>query len=860
MGFRVEMEELLNLKKTYLESAEKAEEQLNAAKDKMNAIVTSNSMYGEVGKAINNEINNSHNAVIVGLKTAYTLMDAEYTQALTAFRDGVGETSETAILDEEVMTQTKTKMTDANTKHSDYETNISQIYSSINDLISLSSPSSKVSSSITKANTVLSDAITNVNAFDSDQTELNTESLLTALQQQIEAGNAIQELSYTDPRFVEIVSYSQLAERIKQVDDQITQAKKEQEEAARKAKEEEEEWRKNHPAQALIKDTRNYLGDWWDGVKNATKNLDIPVLRETLLFAEGFIGGASSLVGDLAYLYFDVQQFTMELLFVGAEKLTGLNVAPDWMEKDVNGAWNNVVALKDAFTNTFTLENGQKVLDYSWKLMTDERTRAEAWRDTKRTTEKLWNDFTEDGWYNTGGVVFEVGSWFVGVGEIKAGLTAAKTAKTFAEGARLFSSTVGRHAVKNADDMAHGLLNIATRGPAKTKAFAKNMIDVIADSKTTFTRWNNEIKEGVSKLTSVAGKWGDNLAARSPEFNTFRDNFRRTFSNFGDNRVLATEFGQATTEQLAKHGDEVAKYGDNVSKTLQESTEQLGKKARREVGQEATEQLAKHGDEVAKHGDEVSKTLKESTEQVAKKTSQEVGQEATEQLAKHGDEVATGLKETAEQAGKKVSQEFSQETSEQLAKHGDDVAKGLEETAENTNKAVREVEYGEQFTKGVNGRKELLPNVQYVTESGYRYTTDEFGRISRVEVDELVLKKGKRNAHSQRVAGREFRVTEAELWEGLDDGGHLIGTQFNGPGDLDNLVAMNREINRRGGTWYNMEEEWAKALKEVPPRKVTVDIQPVYSGNSLRPDRFEVVYQIEGDVPKFKTIENQIGG
>ena len=408
--------------------------------------------------------------------------------------------------------------------------------------------------------------------------------------------------------------------------------------------------------------------------------------------------------------------------------------------------------------------------------------------------------------------------------------------------------------------MAHGLLNIATRGPAKTKAFAKNMIDVIADSKTTFTRWNNEIKEGVSKLTSVAGKWGDNLAARSPEFNTFRDNFRRTFSNFGDNRVLATEFGQATTEQLAKHGDEVAKYGDNVSKTLQESTEQLGKKARREVGQEATEQLAKHGDEVAKHGDEVSKTLKESTEQVAKKTSQEVGQEATEQLAKHGDEVATGLKETAEQAGKKVSQEFSQETSEQLAKHGDDVAKGLEETAENTNKAVREVEYGEQFTKGVNGRKELLPNVQYVTESGYRYTTDEFGRISRVEVDELVLKKGKRNAHSQRVAGREFRVTEAELWEGLDDGGHLIGTQFNGPGDLDNLVAMNREINRRGGTWYNMEEEWAKALKEVPPRKVTVDIQPVYSGNSLRPDRFEVVYQIEGDVPKFKTIENQIGG
>lgn len=211
-------------------------------------------------------------------------------------------------------------------------------------------------------------------------------------------------------------------------------------------------------------------------------------------------------------------------------------------------------------------------------------------------------------------------------------------------------------------------------------------------------------------------------------------------------------------------------------------------------------------------------------------------------------------------ASQKGASEFRQEASEQLAKHSDDVAKGLEETAENAKKTVREVEYGEQFTKGVNGRKVLLPNVQYVTENGYRYTTDEFGRISRVEVDDLVLKKGKRNAHSQRVAGREYRITEAELKAGLDDGGHLIGTQFNGSGDLDNLVAMNREINRSGGTWYNMEEEWASALKEVPPRKVTVDIQPVYSGNSLRPDSFKVKYQIEGKRTEVRTILNQIGG
>ncbi len=31
----------------------------------------------------------------------------------------------------------------------------------------------------------------------------------------------------------------------------------------------------------------------------------------------------------------------------------------------------------------------------------------------------------------------------------------------------------------------------------------------------------------------------------------------------------------------------------------------------------------------------------------------------------------------------------------------------------------------------------------------------------RVEVDDLVLKKGAWNAHNQRVAGREYRITEA---------------------------------------------------------------------------------------------------
>ena len=67
--------------------------------------------------------------------------------------------------------------------------------------------------------------------------------------------------------------------------------------------------------------------------------------------------------------------------------------------------------------------------------------------------------------------------------------------------------------------------------------------------------------------------------------------------------------------------------------------------------------------------------------------------------------------------------------------------------------------------------KELTPNVRYVTQDGYKYTTDDLGRIVDVEADKLILKEADRNLGMQRVAGREDRLPD-------DDGGHLIGTQF----------------------------------------------------------------------------------
>ncbi|WP_088123025.1 DNA/RNA non-specific endonuclease [Bacillus wiedmannii] len=166
---------------------------------------------------------------------------------------------------------------------------------------------------------------------------------------------------------------------------------------------------------------------------------------------------------------------------------------------------------------------------------------------------------------------------------------------------------------------------------------------------------------------------------------------------------------------------------------------------------------------------------------------------------------------------------------------------------------IQEGDLGKHIIKGKNGRKELAPNVRYITEDGYKYTTDELGRIVDVEAGELILQKGKRNTGMQVAAGREDRLPD-------DDGGHLIGTQFHGSGDIDNLVAQNKQINRSGGEWYNMEKEWANALGGKPPKKVTVKIEPVYLGSSLRPNSFKIKYQIEGQRKVIREILNKTGG
>ena len=125
----------------------------------------------------------------------------------------------------------------------------------------------------------------------------------------------------------------------------------------------------------------------------------------------------------------------------------------------------------------------------------------------------------------------------------------------------------------------------------------------------------------------------------------------------------------------------------------------------------------------------------------------------------------------------------------------------------------------------------LKPNENYDVK-GYSYETDKYGRIKRCE-GTLRLEEGERNNEHQIRAGGEYRLE-------TDEGGHLIATRFGGSEKVDNIVPMDRHVNR--SDYKEMENDWAARLEDG--EKVQVMIRCRYEGASERPTDFVVKYTV----------------
>lgn len=132
---------------------------------------------------------------------------------------------------------------------------------------------------------------------------------------------------------------------------------------------------------------------------------------------------------------------------------------------------------------------------------------------------------------------------------------------------------------------------------------------------------------------------------------------------------------------------------------------------------------------------------------------------------------------------------------------------------------------------------DLEPNSEYEI-NGYKYKTDEQGRIVSAEG----------TLHMKERDGRlVIKDSIEDIGKGdqkeNDDRGHLIGDQFDGSNGLENMIPQDADINRND--FRNFENELAKEVKDG--KEVKVKIEPIYDGDSRRPDAIVVTYSIDGE-------------
>jgi hypothetical protein len=139
----------------------------------------------------------------------------------------------------------------------------------------------------------------------------------------------------------------------------------------------------------------------------------------------------------------------------------------------------------------------------------------------------------------------------------------------------------------------------------------------------------------------------------------------------------------------------------------------------------------------------------------------------------------------------------------------------------------------------------LVKNMLYEVD-GFLYYTDDLGRVlkTNADLDDIVR---------VRLGNQQIKAVDVKDGiRGSDQGGHIIGSRFFGPGEQINLYPQSAALNQ--GAWKQMENTWAEAM--VQGKDVRVEVRATYNGTSARPINFEVEYWIDGSY-NFREFVNQ---
>lgn len=401
--------------------------------------------------------------------------------------------------------------------------------------------------------------------------------------------------------------------------------------------------------------------------------------------------------------------------------------------------------------------------------------------------------------------------------------------------------------------------DVPTPGGRKTnlsnKGYADDVVDDVFKMKNVDS-CSDELLESIAK-SGKSAEVADTLSDCSDDIieslnkSADKDTAISLIAKHGDDAVeISAKSSPDTLKSIAKLTDNEANdFFKTASKYTDDLTEQLGKSTNTD---DAVEFIAKHSDEGAelfvKNGDmgvEAVNRLDDDSASTFFRTLDEGSDEASEVV-----EYINGGKSTS----------ISEKDIDNFVSHEIDE---IEETALITKSSNADI-----YQK--NGRiTELKPNNDYysgsdINHAQYKYHTDDAGRIESVS-GKLERHDGTRNSYAQSHVGRGDRITTKTHPDmDPDDGGHLIATIFNGDGNLDNLVPMNRNLNR--GPWESMERDWASLLEKNYNVEVSISVVYPEGSSSLRPEKFIIEtlvtdpntgVEIANEITHFKNVSGQ---
>ena len=161
------------------------------------------------------------------------------------------------------------------------------------------------------------------------------------------------------------------------------------------------------------------------------------------------------------------------------------------------------------------------------------------------------------------------------------------------------------------------------------------------------------------------------------------------------------------------------------------------------------------------------------------------------------------------------------------------------------------------FTKFLQDYEKNIQKDAGIEQQHYNLIQDIEREIGTVDWD--LLQKIERNAWTGYGAAAEalgfVLLAVGAAFAGRDHAGHLIADVFCVSPELDNLVPQAKNVNLK--QYREIEREWEKALKKVPPDNITdLKIEIIYDGNNVRPNAFNIKYKKNGRVIKVPTIYN----